>query len=320
MKKLLSFLLVISMLFALSACNKSENSSNDNNIENNAEINSIYVGEWKANVITSFFNGVYTYDVTTFTLNADGTCLYKGYSGTWKYNEDSNQISLILDLDKTGVGSSLEITNKDGKDILVKKDSDDQFTCYYYRSEEFVPKTNDDQPIIDDNPPTNTTGQSLSKEIKITLDNWQEYFEVIEYPYWQENAFGEIDDLTVWWGIQIKEKYHALIDIEKEQSVAFELSGKYSYYGIQVDTSKQEYTYTGSIWADSEEIVKDTTTYDLLGLYNYDTKDFVFLRVWSSGIGKAADIYGDGKMIETIYRYYDISVLRAEGKIFLLEQ
>lgn len=317
MKKLLSFLLIISILFALSACNKSERGSNDNNTGNNAEINPIYVGEWKANSIQSNIGGVITYGVSIITFNFDGTCMYENNSGTWKYNTENNQISFVLD--RNGVGASLEITEKDGKESLLYKASIDTYNRYYYRSEEFVPKTNDDQPIIDDNPLTNTTEQSPSKEIKITLDNWQEYFEVIEYSYWKENAFGEIDDLAVWWGIYLKEEYHALIDIEKEQSVAFELSGKNSYYGIQVDTSKQEYTYTESIWADSEESVKDTTTYNFLHQYNYNTKDFNFLRVWSSDIGKAADIHGDGKMIETIYRYYDISVLRAEGKIFLLE-
>ena len=71
------------------------------------------------------------------------------------------------------------------------------------------------------------------------------------------------------------------------------------------------------IHADGEESVNQTATFDFLGQYNAETKAFNFLRVWSSGIAKEDK---DGEMIEAIYRYYDISVLRAEGKIYLSEQ
>ena len=305
MKRIFVLLLAVVMLFAFAACN------NDNQKENNNDKQLVadYMGEWKANALKSRLDNEITYQVATITLQEDGTCIYKGESAKWEYVADLNQF--IFTLDKNGASGVLEIAEENGK-IVLKYDTE-----IYYRPADFVSK---DKEYVD-NGGANTDDTQVtptnSKEITITIDNWNEYFDVIEYPYWKENAFGEIDDLAIWWGISLKEEYNSLIDTEKEQSVAFELSGKYNNYGIQVDTSKKQYTYTDLIYADGGESVKQTATFDFLGQYNAETKVFNFLRVWSSGIGEADK---DGEMIEAIYRYYDISVLRAEGKIYLLEQ
>ena len=144
-----------------------------------------------------------------------------------------------------------------------------------------------------------------------------EYFEVIEYPHWKENAFGEIDDLAIWWIVSLKEEYQHLIDIEKEQSVALELSAKYKEYGIIVDYQNKRYSYTDSVYEYEAESENTTITFDLQSKMNYETNTIDFLRVFSSGVFETDK---DGEMIEAIHRYYDVSVLRAEGKIYLIEQ
>lgn len=313
-KKLLSFLLVITMLFALSACNKSENGSNDNNTGNNAEINPIYVGEWKANSIQSNIGGVITYGVSTITFNFDGTCMYENDSGTWKYNTKSNQISFVLD--KNGVGASLEITVIDGKETLLYKSSVDMHNRYYYRSEEFIPQTTDDQPIIDDNTPTNTTEQKLSKEIKITSDNWKEYFEIKEFPLWKENAFGEIDDLALWWGIYLKEEYHNKVDLTQMGSVAFALNGKYQCAGILIDYNNQKYNYIDGVILDDIEEVSTTDVFDFSSLLHPLAEKFGFCRIWSSGL---FEYELNGANTTFTYKHFDINVSRVEGNIYLLD-
>lgn len=319
MKKILSIFLAITMLFALSACNTSEKGSNNKISESNAETNLVYVGEWKANSIQSNIGGVITYGVSTITFNIDGTCVYENNSGIWKYNAESNQISFVLD--KNGVGASLDIIETNGKETLLYKSSVETFDRYYYRSEEFIPETNSDQsvsdqPIIDDNTVSNTTEPKQSKEIKITLDNWQEYFEIKEFPIWAKNAFGETDDLALWWGIYLKEEYQNRVDLTQTGSVSFALNGKYQQTGILIDYNNQKYNYIDGAILDDVEKVSTTDIFDFSSCLDSSSEKFGFRRIWSSGLFENEL---NGTKTTFIFKYFDINVSRVEGNIYLLD-
>ena len=305
MKRIFVLLLAVVMLFAFAACNNDSQKENSNDKQLVAD----YMGDWKANSLKSRHNNEITYQVATITLQEDGTCIYKGENAKWEYIADLNQF--VFTLDRNGVSGVLEIAEENGKTVLQYS------TETYYRPADFVAKDKEYVDMGGVNTDETQITPTNSKEITITIDNWNEYFEVIEYPYWKENAFGEIDDLSIWWIVSLKEEYQHLIDTEKEQSVALELSAKYKEYGIIVDYQNKKYSYTDSIYEYEAESENTTVAFDLQSKMNYETNKIDFLRVFSSGIGEADK---DGEMIDAIYRYYDISVLRAEGKIYLLEQ
>ncbi len=226
-----------------------------------------YVGEWKANAIKSRIDNEILYQVATITLLEDGTCVYKGESAKWEYVTDLGQIVFTLDSNKaSGV---LEIAEEDGKPILKYS------TEIYYRSEDFVVKekeyvdtadvtigdtqaesnisstdertttkattitTTTETTTITANVSSTKTERSQPKEIAITLDNWDEYFEVYEWADWQENAFGEP---TKFFGIRCSFNIKSEYADKCSATVACEYLLNQSHCDVTYDVQNQTYT------------------------------------------------------------------------------
>ncbi|MBE6917345.1 MAG: hypothetical protein E7470_05555 [Ruminococcaceae bacterium] len=125
MKKFIFALLMLVMCFALAACSNSHEDPGGfgNKQDNSAQA---YVGEWKANVVSSFADEQYTYKVSVITLNADGTATYREKAATWEYKEDTIHLAVA------GAGVAvLEVAEDDGKTVLKF------YEDTYYRADEF---------------------------------------------------------------------------------------------------------------------------------------------------------------------------------------
>lgn len=132
MNKIISLILALILCLGLCACDSSnvESDGTTNKQDDTATTDTVaqeYVGEWRANVLDSFMDGVKTYKVAVVTLNADGTATYKGKAATWEYKENTIRLAV------TGAGVAVfEIVEDGGKTILQ------YYEDTYYRASEFV--------------------------------------------------------------------------------------------------------------------------------------------------------------------------------------
>ena len=77
-------------------------------------------------------------------------------------------------------------------------------------------------------------------EIALTVDNWDTYFEVVAYPTYKQNAFGEYDDFKLEYVFQLKDEYYPLLD-STQTNVVMELSYTYGERVCNVDFENQTY-------------------------------------------------------------------------------
>ncbi len=285
-------LLAIAMLFSITAC---KDNSNNNGFTTNGTIDSetTYAGVWKAKALQFHSENTTEYRTSIIVLSADGSGEYEGKDITWYYDGDIR--FTIVETNASGV---LEVAQKDGKDVLLYKTSYSEASQYdrtYYREQDFV----------EDN--TSEITQS-SQAITIDLNNWNNYFEIVEVPIWQENAFGEIDSVSIEHRILLKPEYENRLDKTNGYNVAFAVKAQYTLVGFTFDTAKKEYTYNDD--AIPNEVPENTDT-------TVSFKDGVTsIRLWSSGVGEREE---NGQITNDIYKYHDIEVTRVEGTIYLYD-
>ena len=106
----------------MSACSKNNEDSN---------YDSEYVGEWKANQISSVMDGETTYKTVIVLLNGDGTGSYKDKQGTWEVKDDT---TIVLTLTNENVGMVFEVAEEEGKTVLK------YYQDVFYKASEFVEK------------------------------------------------------------------------------------------------------------------------------------------------------------------------------------
>ena len=106
----------------MSACSKNNEDSN---------YDSEYVGEWKANQISSVMDGETTYKTAIVLLNGDGTGSYKDKQGTWEVKDDT---TIVLTLTNENIGMVFEIAEEEGKTVLK------YYQDVFYKASEFVEK------------------------------------------------------------------------------------------------------------------------------------------------------------------------------------
>lgn len=78
------------------------------------------------------------------------------------------------------------------------------------------------------------------REVEITMDNWQEYFEEKDVLSVKYNAFDEVEDIYFYKILTIKEGI--TVDPYKS-SVAIELNGHFEHYYVNIDTDTWKFNF-----------------------------------------------------------------------------
>lgn len=282
MKRIMIALLSIVTLFSFVACNNNSTKEDDND----KKIVSEYMGEWKANSLKSRDNDEITYKVATITLQEDGTCVYKGENAKWEYVAELNQF--IFMLDRNGVSGTLEIAEENGKTVLKYN------TELYYRPTDFIAKEKEYINV------GNT--YSCKKEIEITLDNWDQYFEIVENTDWRKNAFGEAENLNISYGIKVKDEYKNAISTN-ETEIAVEIHAEKTLVDIDLDLSAERFTYLDEV----------NETCDFNTIKDFTGTTATFFSCWD-GYFEKNDI-----KVSNIEILKNIEILRVQGKMYLYE-
>ena len=136
MKRFVVILFAFITLCSSTACNNNQNPVGDQYEDDH--IVSEYIGEWKANAVSSRFDDEITYRVSTITFEKDGTCSYEGRSATWEYIDELKQI--VFTLDDSNVSGVLKIEEEAGKMVLKYFSTSKFADRTYYRPQDFEEK------------------------------------------------------------------------------------------------------------------------------------------------------------------------------------
>lgn len=234
MKKLLALLLAAVMCLSLVACGGGNDtpSTNDNDAnntsqetENSTTDNTDYASELtqllcEKNVWYGMRHGEGNEE--EFTFFEDGHFEKNGSSFTWTLNEylpDASEFlasSAFQTTPNYDAARGLYVTDEfllgydtDGNLLLYWRD----YFCY---------------------------NESLYELVEITLDNWQDYFELREYHKFEENGFGEFEKVTTYYSLVSKD---GIIFDESKSEVTFEFTCSIETKPYTVDFENKTVTY-----------------------------------------------------------------------------
>ena len=146
-------------------------------------------------------------------------------------------------------------------------------------------------------------------EIVISMDNWQEYFEIKKIDIWDKDDFGDVNGLAIQNIIKLKDAYHD--KIAKKSEIKFKVFGKERSRELTVNYKNQTYQLRK---IDIYKIDKDYETTTTFSLNEYSsTQDFSEQIYWCH------DGYYEmnGKKYMDIHVLEDYNVTRVEGRLYL---
>ena len=144
--------------------------------------------------------------------------------------------------------------------------------------------------------------------IEITEENWETYFEVVQFPVWNENAFGEGELFQIQYRLELREEYEPCLIAA---DAAFGFTSRENCYKIEIDGPNFEYNITDEFLFDMED--QDSTVAFRVDPYETDEE---LLQHREILIIDHCEVYEDAK---NGYRYvYDadeVILTRVQGTI-----
>lgn len=227
---------------------------------------------------------------TGFTVKADGTCTVDGKNYTWTIGNATETGARLDVLDEKKMAYELHISVDE--DYGYKRASMnaymDEFTIQttsgtYYRNEDYT-------------------------VVKITNDNWQDYFEVKEVIKLKENAFGEVDEFWGYTYFRLKDTCGAVNSVLS--SVAMEHSSVSTCQDITVDLTNKTYVPVGE--------VKNTSNNNTDTVLS-STVDCNGERYYGDSIASFCANDVDKNTTDTVWRPMDIRIHRVLGTLYIVK-
>lgn len=152
--------------------------------------------------------------------------------------------------------------------------------------------------------------EELPKEVEITVDNWQDYFEIVEVPVWEINDFNEISGCYgIITSICLKDEFVEK-GVSEKTNLAFEYTTTRHIVPFEADLEKKEVTLGEPYETQSEELTK-TTSYKVpstmsdydKAVYEYTAEYPVIAHLLFSATGSAT------------YQLENVTFTRIEGTL-----
>lgn len=306
MKQIFALLLVAVMCLSFVACssegspgtgdngtpeqnNQAGNETTDHQHSNHPFFQFLY-GEWEYEG-----NCKDNYPFTKLTVNEDGTCIVDDAAGSWTISDSTSldgrlYINVLVDNHIIGVAEVSVWAGNYSFDV------------------------SDVPPSPGDNWKHNTPVVADDNDIVLSTENWRNYFDLITEAVYSENAFGEVESLTLTQYLVLKEEYAQKI---LATDVAYEIETTASEYCIDVNAAEKTYTLgeivetrtpsepqTGWLWRDHE-----TNRYQI--------------RVASGNIeaGDSADPDSTSpKSVWLVAGIESINMVRIQGNIYIINE
>lgn len=123
--------------------------------------------------------------------------------------------------------------------------------------------------------PENTEPENTDPQyetVEITLDNWQDYFEIVEYMTYRDNAFGEAESCYFRYELRLKEEYWSRLAANMmDDKGAIEFSYDYGTRAATIDLANRTYSF-------GEFTAKKSSTE--VSEFDYNTGDGNYLYVF----------------------------------------
>lgn len=161
---------------------------------------------------------------------------------------------------------------------------------------------NNDKPSED--PTENTTNQAEATlgEVKITVENFDKYFEFVEEGFFTKNSSGEVNALRHRHYYKLREAYN--IDVAKS-SIKLDYGYSYTTKKVDIDFKNEKFTLGEQI---GEKMTVESYTIDKISSMTY--KDYAILLLQPDYASK-----GD----KEIMYFSDFKINSVEGTIYLVE-
>lgn len=223
MKKLIALLLAAVMCVCLAACggadapnknDEGEKQQENQSMDNNHPFFQFLYGEWE---YTGNFPDSFPF--TKLSVNEDGTCIVDGVAGTWavsKSTSPNGRLYIDVCVDGQEIG---------GAEI-------------YVWAGKYKFNVSDTAINPGDNWKHNTAVVADDNDIVLTAENWQNYFDLITENNYSENAFGEVEHLTIRQYLVPKEEY---ADKILATDVVYEMGRTANEYFIYLNAAEKTY-------------------------------------------------------------------------------
>lgn len=168
---------------------------------------------------------------------------------------------------------------------------------------------------------------ALFVSIEITIDNWQDYFELVTAGSWVENDFGEITDAFVNTCFCIKEEFSDRVVLNRSELI-LETCNYWTLAAVDFDLDKKAIGEIRYFEPKSEGIlIGERTTYRTYNLKDagcYSSFDLVTNRIenvlFAFENGHIPDSMYDGVDDQKGYSFVDYSISRIKGTIVVIKE
>lgn len=291
MKKLFALLLVAVMCFSLAACggNEPQTDNSGSQQEQSSNKNDKEINIKKVDVVGTWVNTSSNDHGFVMTINEDGTGTIilgeQELTITWEKTDEEiicNTGSKELTFKIRANNGVVEISYKDGYYVVVsEQDYENTIEC-----------------------------------VELTLENWQQYFEIKHYAEPQTNDFDEIFGLMISSTLVLKDEY-ANAYAGSDGAVEASFGDKY-YCPIEYNSATKELTL-GTPYTKEESEQKgyypstETVT---------NTNNLTYYREYGFGIGGGVGCWRDtvkveGDIVTADTAYYDIiEITRIQGNLY----
>lgn len=298
MKKIFALLLAAAMCLSFAACVGRDSINTDNDgeksQENQGSINhpllQFLYGEWE-------YEGNYkdSYPFAKLTVNEDGTCVVDGAAGTWSVSKD------------TSANGRLYI------DVLVDGQTIGRAEMHIWAGNYYFGVA-DTMINPGDNWKHNTPVVADENDIVLTKDNWKDYFELVTESSYSENAFGDVEQLTIQQFLVPKAEYADKILVT---DVVYEVQETASEYPISLNAAEKSYTLGEAVKT------REPSTPDVRKLWCvYETERYeIPVTTYHINVKDHADPdVPYSKTVWLVTDVDDVTMLRVQGNIYMVNE
>lgn len=134
----------------------------------------------------------------------------------------------------------------------------------------------DNEASNNNEPQTNESGEKTAKAVEISIDNWQEYFEIVEREETEKNEFEEIEDMYKGVYLVLKDEYEM---VGYDTSIAIEYNYIEEWRYVEIDKENGVLTI-GELVPDKENEEMNGLTKEII----YSKTSLTNGRSWSEGM------------------------------------
>ncbi len=166
--------------------------------------------------------------------------------------------------------------------------------------------TNEPTPVPTPEPTATPEPTPSYVDITITIDNWQDYFELYQHEVWEKNAFGENTGFVIYTAMKIKDELIPRVGNANDDPVnIIDVKIVFTSDDYLVNVNYDTQTYTKA----SNEVIRHRD--------NFESVNSFYVSKYSYDCNFFCTSYHEGISYQTISYYTDLRVDKIQGTLRL---